>query len=496
MSPCPISLPSDPSATAATSKSSSRSAFPSAGSKNDSGAPHASFHKVLSKVDSKSSNDDEDQSSADDSTTNDDSITAGDRRAMMLAMTMQSGSSPSTIATDGNSASTDATIDPTSADSSSPFTLTDSHGQSISQLLADGKNQLNFQLNGAIPGTCSQSIVPQKSSVTNASTAAPDPSSLQNSDTTIASPNPGDTPKISQLPANVASAATPGTVPVDSKIAASIAADSAAAAIKGQIAGKAASAKASANAIKAAAKGSEKFAATLDNSQAVGGNSSNEPDKNQVLAADLKQLKEGVADVGTAVANGVKSMVHSASISADFASSSTAGQSSASSTTTQTSTSLASHAADMVHQIGEIADEMSAVGRSSVEVKFNFSEQDQLSVRVQYRNGEVQATFRTDSQTVRDAITREWQTQNFASDSRPYRVADPVFTASGHDAGTSAGDFSRQQQQQQQRSTEQTSSFDRSFFNSSRSAASTTSAPAVAAAPTRPETAGLLHALV
>ena len=35
--------------------------------------------------------------------------------------------------------------------------------------------------------------------------------------------------------------------------------------------------------------------------------------------------------------------------------------------------------------------------RNSVEVKFNFSEQERLSVKVEYRDGTVQATFRSDS---------------------------------------------------------------------------------------------------
>jgi hypothetical protein len=151
-----------------------------------------------------------------------------------------------------------------------------------------------------------------------------------------------------------------------------------------------------------------------------------------------------------------------------------------------------SHAAELVHEIRDIADGLWAVDRNSVEVKFNFGANDRLAVRVEYRAGTVHATFRTDSPELRDAIAREWQAQTASSDYRPYRVADPVFTGSGF--SFAGGDASRQQQQQ--RSAEEARSFERAAsLGATRSAPATTSTSAASPA-TRPESTGYLHAIV
>ncbi len=146
----------------------------------------------------------------------------------------------------------------------------------------------------------------------------------------------------------------------------------------------------------------------------------------------------------------------------------------------------ASHAASLVHEIRDIADGLWAIDRNTVEVRFDFGQQEKLSIRVEYREGQVQATFRTDSPELRDAIAREWQQQSNSSDPRPYRVADPVFSGSGFTAG---GDSSRQQRSAEQASFEQTVA-----TTAARSASTSTNPTAVAPAP-RPEATGLLHAI-
>jgi hypothetical protein len=146
----------------------------------------------------------------------------------------------------------------------------------------------------------------------------------------------------------------------------------------------------------------------------------------------------------------------------------------------------ASHAASLVHEIRDIADGLWAVDRNTVEVRFDFGQQEKLSIRVEYREGQVQATFRTDSPELRDAIAREWQQQSSSSDPRPYRVADPVFSGSGFTAG---GDSSRQQRSAEQASFEQTVA-----TTAARSASPSTNPTAVAPA-SRPEATGLLHAI-
>jgi hypothetical protein len=101
----------------------------------------------------------------------------------------------------------------------------------------------------------------------------------------------------------------------------------------------------------------------------------------------------------------------------------------------------------MVEEIRQIVDRVSAVDRNSVEVKFNFGERDNLSVRVEYRNGTVHTTFRTDSNQLRDAISHEWQTQSAANEQRPYRILEPVFsqTTSDRQNFSSSGEGSGRQ---------------------------------------------------
>jgi hypothetical protein len=115
----------------------------------------------------------------------------------------------------------------------------------------------------------------------------------------------------------------------------------------------------------------------------------------------------------------------------------------------------ASDAADVVREVVELTHDFRMRERSSVEVKFEFKDATEVSVRLAYRDGDVQTTFRTDSPELRATLSREWQgyAAAFAQESRGHRVADPVFTSSenlnspqGRDAGSSAGGDARQQQ--------------------------------------------------
>lgn len=216
--------------------------------------------------------------------------------------------------------------------------------------------------------------------------------------------------------------------------------------------------------------------------------------KNRVQAAGDKELKADLADVGTLAANWGKSMYQdlrnfaAAGFPSDF-STGVAATGSAAATTNHSLVS-ASHAADLVHEIHEIADGLWAVERNSVEVKFNFGEQERLSVRVEYRDGTVNATFRTDSPHLRDAIAREWQNQSAATEQRPYRMAEPVFSGSSGNSGSFGGDASRQQ-----RSSEQPAPAERFHLGALPRSASSMTAPAVPSTSSRPEITGRLHAI-
>ncbi len=86
---------------------------------------------------------------------------------------------------------------------------------------------------------------------------------------------------------------------------------------------------------------------------------------------------------------------------------------------------LASQAVHVVREIRDIADGLWATERNSVELRFNFEGHDQLSVRVEYRDGDVRATFRTNSPELRDALAGEWHTQQ--SQQGHYTMLAPVF---------------------------------------------------------------------
>lgn len=107
----------------------------------------------------------------------------------------------------------------------------------------------------------------------------------------------------------------------------------------------------------------------------------------------------------------------------------------------------------VVREVAELTHDFRMRERSSVEVKFNFQDETELSVRLAYRDGDVHTTFRTDSEELRVALGREWQgyAANIAQEPRGYRMADPVFTATnnfsdsaqGRDSASTSGDDAR-----------------------------------------------------
>ena len=213
--------------------------------------------------------------------------------------------------------------------------------------------------------------------------------------------------------------------------------------------------------------------------------------KNIRLVIDEEQVTNPVPLVGTPSANRVNTMFPSRSTfdesgaAAAISSGSAANLRSHSPLPAPTHVA-ASHAADLVHEIREIADGMWAIDRNSVEVRFKFGDEERLNVRVEYRNGTVQATFRTDSSNLRDLIAHEWHAQSAASEFRPYRFAEPVFDASG----MSADAGHQQPQQQQPRSAEQpafSTHFSLSGLRGDIAAA------AAASTPSHPDTALHLH---
>jgi hypothetical protein len=86
----------------------------------------------------------------------------------------------------------------------------------------------------------------------------------------------------------------------------------------------------------------------------------------------------------------------------------------------------------------------------SVQLHLKFGGED-LSVRVELRDGAVHTNFRTDSAPLRAALEREWQAIASASPEQLHRYADPVFSpgSNNQSASSSHGDARQQQQQAQ-----------------------------------------------
>jgi hypothetical protein len=249
---------------------------------------------------------------------------------------------------------------------------------------------------------------------------------------------------------------------------------------------------------------SEKFAESgplMAPTPSSGVNSSPLANKNNFLMADQKELRSDLPSFGTRAANWGDSMIPdtrahpsaaaflegAAPVShalPGFAPVDRAAEPAA---------VPAPQAAQMVREIRDIADSLWAVERNSVEVRFHFTEKENLSVKVEYRDGVVTTTFRTESPELRDTLAREWHSQiASASEARPYRVADPVFSTPAVDArGFSlGGDASRQQRQPEQPAPAP------AVFATTFGRASSSSVPSGPSAPAmlRPDTALHLHA--
>lgn len=247
----------------------------------------------------------------------------------------------------------------------------------------------------------------------------------------------------------------------------------------------------------ALAQAPEKFAASgasgLPDS-ASGVNSSTDPEQKKSLFIDGKSIIDTSKKIGTSTANREIAMPYSVAnkaFPAAFSSPAGNGIEANISPDTKVDALLSTQAPRLVQEIHAIADRISSIDRNSVEVRFDFSETDRLSVRVEYRDGTVHTTFRTDSGQLREAVAHEWQTQSVSAQQRNYRMADPVFAQTSPDRQNFSGDSSGRQRAFEQ----QAQSGSPSFGFSGRNAGSTPSVAAPAARSARPETSLHLHAL-
>ena len=108
---------------------------------------------------------------------------------------------------------------------------------------------------------------------------------------------------------------------------------------------------------------------------------------------------------------------------------------------------FAERAVDTVTSLVETQFSASMQKSGSVQLHLRFGGED-LSVRVEVRDGAVHTDFHTDSPELRSALNREWQVMAAQSPEEMRRFLDPVFSSSPASADTPSA-FARQQQPQQ-----------------------------------------------
>jgi hypothetical protein len=204
------------------------------------------------------------------------------------------------------------------------------------------------------------------------------------------------------------------------------------------------------------AGGGEKFAGLSSGAGNGGSMSGNDSNKNSLANEDKGDAKQSSV-IGTTGAESAAVMPSSRSNRTTapvgepraFLSPATA---TATSTLPAATAAVAGPAASAAHRaiesIARIADVQATRAGSADSVSFGFKVGDQnLTVRVEMRGGEVRTQFSTDSADLRSALANEWSTLANGADDRSYHFSAPVFTtADGRpaDAGSDTGGSSRE----------------------------------------------------
>jgi hypothetical protein len=135
--------------------------------------------------------------------------------------------------------------------------------------------------------------------------------------------------------------------------------------------------------------------------------------------------------------------------------------------------------------VREVAEKIQAKAERTVDFDLDFRSGEHVSVSLEFRRGEVYTTFRTNSNELRDTLSREWQSTmpTMVQGKEAVRLAEPTFTQSNNaargDSSSLDGQSARQQQQaQSQGSSESSRGF--SFSRSSRKGTADKSEPVVA----------------
>jgi hypothetical protein len=139
------------------------------------------------------------------------------------------------------------------------------------------------------------------------------------------------------------------------------------------------------------------------------------------------------------------------------------------------------------------AAEMLTTGAAQNSMNMQFAVGDaELNLRVEMKNGEVQATFSTNSAQLRSDLAHEWQTTAAGNSQSSLHQIQPIFTSSGTGSTLSSGEYAQQQGRGQNPSAEPRFSTSGGSSSSSSSYAPTHDEDDAQAAPAA-AAAGSLH---
>jgi hypothetical protein len=97
----------------------------------------------------------------------------------------------------------------------------------------------------------------------------------------------------------------------------------------------------------------------------------------------------------------------------------------------------AASALQAVREVLDVAERLASAPRNPGSVQVRLDDVG-VSVRVECRDGEVRATFVTDSSDLRDHLAAAWQAHAASGEGRSFRLADPVFTTAAGSSSTAS----------------------------------------------------------
>ena len=202
---------------------------------------------------------------------------------------------------------------------------------------------------------------------------------------------------------------------------------------------------------RAAAMGGEKIAATSGKSTAPAA-SPTQSAARKFLSNGDKQVTDSSESVGTPVAKVTPAMAtlnnpeRTPTAQPAFQVASAAAPTPGSSNPQAPAQADVTGSAKGAVEAAMTAAEMLSSGATQSSMNMQFSMGDaELNLRVEMRNGEVQATFSTNSAQLRSDLAHEWQTTAAGNSQSSLHQIQPVFTASGTGSTLSSGEYAQQQ---------------------------------------------------